>query len=65
MMVNGYLYVHYIILFALCIFEVFDSTFFKSYHHSPVVDDGGSHGDRKWIGLRDDWEVESQSPRNK
>lgn len=56
-----------IILFSLlCVYLKFLTVhFFKNYHHSPVVDDRGSHGDGKWIDLRDDWEVESQSPRNK
>ena len=59
MMFNGYLYVHYIILFALCMSEVFDYVFFFfNCYHSPVVDDGGSHGEGKSIGLRDYWEVE-------
>ena len=37
---DAYLYVHYIILFALCIFEVFDNKVFLfvflKYYHSPV-----------------------------
>lgn len=47
MLANGYLCVHYGILFTLCIFEIFYKFFLKDYYHNLEVYDGSSRGGGK------------------
>lgn len=48
MLAHGYLCVHYGILFALSVLDVFHSKcFLEDYYHNLVVDDGSSRGGRK------------------